>query len=1040
MLKYFFSVVFFAITNITFSQLFINELSQGNGGSNSDEYIELIVVGTKTCSDSTANIQNWILDDNNGFYATGSGSGIAGGHIRFNSDPQWANVPYGSIILVYNGSNVFPGIVIDETDANNDKVYVLPSTSSFFEADQNLPAGGGAITTYAGATYTAGGMSWSGVNMRNGGDAIHTITPTALDTAYHSVCWDDNSGANIYFSNSASGLLFQNENLVDNNPYLQANWTSQGQASGTPGAGNNAANIAWINSMQAPAPTADFDTINQIICDGDSFLFNTNYYSISGLYTDTFTTASCDSIVTLNLSLEICLSCEMDLGNDTLICGPVNYTLDAGTFDEYLWQDGSTNQTFTATASGQYYCQATNFDPTNLIVNPDFESGNVNFTTDYTVGTGGAFGQITNPGTYAINTSPSNVHNNFPFCADHTSGAGNMMIVNGSNTPNQAVWCQTINVDPNTDYYFSIWATSVENTNTTNVSSLFFELNGTQIGTNFSPSFNACDWQQYTETWNSGVNTSVDLCIYNHTITGNNDFAIDDIFFGEACIASDTINILDQTNLVDSAVVDVCFGESAVIFGNTETVEALYLDTIKTLAGCDSLYIKRYLEVGDSLFFNKDTAICFGDSAFLQNAWQNTANTYFDTLMSVNMCDSLIVTNLAVRNAPTTDTTFSCTNIMANAGINIVDTTFNNIGCDSVYNYSNVMFSPTDSSYTLSCTNNAAMAGLTRDTALNTMACDSFYTITETRYYAPTSTTLIDSCTNIAANAQNQTDTISTALGCDSVYQVSIVRYINPVTNTLPDSCTNVASQATTIITNISSVKGCDSITLVQELVYINPVNEAPIRIEICEGETLEIFGNTENSAGTYTQNIMSNGACDSITRTTILVVNPLPTINAGNDTTINLGENATLNATGGNTYTWSNGETGSIITVSPENTTGYQVTALDTNNCTGSDSVTVFLLFEEIELFMPTAFSPNGDGLNDVFRIINQDDFEKITLRVYNRWGERVFNSTAFITEWDGTYKGKDQPIDNFVYYLEATAKANKKQFKISGSITIIR
>ncbi|MGB1018956.1 MAG: gliding motility-associated C-terminal domain-containing protein [Chitinophagales bacterium] len=58
----------------------------------------------------------------------------------------------------------------------------------------------------------------------------------------------------------------------------------------------------------------------------------------------------------------------------------------------------------------------------------------------------------------------------------------------------------------------------------------------------------------------------------------------------------------------------------------------------------------------------------------------------------------------------------------------------------------------------------------------------------------------------------------------------------------------------------------------------------------------------------------------------------------------------------------------------------------------------------------------------------------------MFNRWGERVFNSTAFITEWDGTYKGKDQPIDNFVYYLEATAKANKKQFKISGSITIIR
>lgn len=944
MLRKFFSTIFILISALNLSaQLVINEVNQGPGGNPPNEYIELLVVGTKTCTDSCANLQNWILDDNNGFFGS---NGIAGGHIRFNSDPQWACVPYGTIIVVYNNLNPFPGIVKDETDANNDNVYFLPSNSPYFQGNTTLPGGGIPSTTYAGATYSNNGAVWDVLGMQNGNDVFQTVSPTNLTASYFSVGWGNCSGMDIAFTGSASGLLYQNANLVDNNPYTQGNWESQAESFGSPGMGNNAANIAWINTMRVPAANTS-STINQTICDGTIFVFDGINYTTTGTYTATFTTAAgCDSVVTLNLIVEICANCEMNLGADTLICGPINMTLNAGTFDQYLWQDGSSNPTFTVTGPGQYWCEASNFDTTNLVVNPGFESGNVNFSSDYTVGAGGNWGLLSNAGTYGISTSPSLLHNNFFNCSDQTSGTGNMMVVNGSNTANQSVWCQNIPVTPNTDYYFSIWAMSVENTDAGNVASLFFKVNNVQIGTNFNPSYTACDWQQYTQVWNSGTNTTANLCIFNHTITGNNYFAIDDIFFGELCRISDTINIANVTQQTVLDTVSICFNESATIFGQTQTVAGVYSDTLTASSGCDSVYFQ---------------------------------------------------TTLFVAAAPTSDTIIVCSSNPTSIGTVLNDTLFNATGCDSVYRYQTTVLATLDSSFTVSCTNIASQALATVDTFVNTFGCDSFYAYTTVKYLAPTSKTIIDSCTNISADAVNYTDTLFTSLGCDSVYQVYKITYIIPEVSNLPE-------------------------------------------ITICFGESEFIFGEERNQTGVYESNIPSVKGCDSITVFQSLVVRALPQVYAGQDTTIDLGRIAILNASGADTYTWNNGLGGSSIEVSPSTTTTYVVVGTDEYNCEESDSVTVFILLEEIKLFVPTGFSPNGDGLNDVFRIVNENEFESISMRIYNRWGELVFINTISTSGWDGKYKNVDQPIENYIYYIDATAKKNQQKFSISGSISLIR
>ena len=81
-------------------QLVINEVSQGPAGN--QEYTELLVVGTSSCSGvSTYDIRGYYIDDNNGTFAPGTGTGIADGCVQLSNDPLWSNVPAGTLILIY---------------------------------------------------------------------------------------------------------------------------------------------------------------------------------------------------------------------------------------------------------------------------------------------------------------------------------------------------------------------------------------------------------------------------------------------------------------------------------------------------------------------------------------------------------------------------------------------------------------------------------------------------------------------------------------------------------------------------------------------------------------------------------------------------------------------------------------------------------------------------------------------------------------------------------------------------------------------------
>ncbi|HLU85880.1 MAG TPA: PKD domain-containing protein, partial [Vicingaceae bacterium] len=194
---------------------------------------------------------------------------------------------------------------------------------------------------------------------------------------------------------------------------------------------------------------------------------------------------------------------------------------------------------------------------------------------------------------------------------------------------------------------------------------------------------------------------------------------------------------------------------------------------------------------------------------------------------------------------------------------------------------------------------------------------------------------------------------------------------------------------------------------------------------------------------GTYTVELIASNANGSDTITTTITVHPLPVVDAGSDVSIKLGETTLLNATGTNgSYSW----TPPLWLIcplcpstnsTPEETITYTVTVVDSNGCIASDQVTVIVDYEFV-IWVPNIFSPNGDGNNDVLYVRGKG-VQDVLFKVYNRWGEKVFESTSLDDGWDGTFRGKDVNNAVFVYYLEATFIDGSEVTK-KGDVTLIR
>lgn len=196
-------------------------------------------------------------------------------------------------------------------------------------------------------------------------------------------------------------------------------------------------------------------------------------------------------------------------------------------------------------------------------------------------------------------------------------------------------------------------------------------------------------------------------------------------------------------------------------------------------------------------------------------------------------------------------------------------------------------------------------------------------------------------------------------------------------------------------------------------------------------------------NAGTNTITYTISGSCGDA-QSIQIEVTPIPIVTTIADTTIIAGNPVGLITTGtGGNYTWTPSiwldcdDCESPI-ATPEDMVTYTVT-LEENGCTASAQVTITVIYEPV-IFVPNIFSPNGDNNNDILYVRGKA-IESLTFIVYDRWGEKVFESTSLDEGWDGTFRGKKMNPAVFVYFVEYTFKGIDQEAQIlKGDVTLIR
>lgn len=208
------------------------------------------------------------------------------------------------------------------------------------------------------------------------------------------------------------------------------------------------------------------------------------------------------------------------------------------------------------------------------------------------------------------------------------------------------------------------------------------------------------------------------------------------------------------------------------------------------------------------------------------------------------------------------------------------------------------------------------------------------------------------------------------------------------------------------------------------------------------DGVSAGMFNPAAASAGDHIIRYTFAGTnnCVSTAEQTIKVLEQ-PTVNAGPDRTMILGGSITLNASAngnGLLFEWapSNSiENNLVLTplVSPRQNTLYSIRATSPGGCEAKDEVMVMVVKD---IFVPTAFSPNGDGKNDTWRIPFIDSYTGASVKVFNRYGEVVFESSGKAIVWDGTFKGQPVQTGSYVWILQTSI--DKKIRK--GAVTVTR
>ena len=340
-------------------------------------------------------------------------------------------------------------------------------------------------------------------------------------------------------------------------------------------------------------------------------------------------------------------------------------------------------------------------------------------------------------------------------------------------------------------------------------------------------------------------------------------------------------------------------------------------------------------------------------------------------------------------------------------------------------------------------------------------------------------------CKNSDSVTVNVIDFVSLNAGADTTICLTDGIQLNPQTNGLNYSWSpvtgldnpNILNPIATPLVNTtytltSSVGKCFTKDDIAINVVPYPAVDAGLDTVICFGKTVQLNATITASAFTWSPtNTLVNpntlnpiagpqnttqyfltvsdtlGCPKPVTDTITVRVTPQVYTFAGNDTMIVATQPLQLNATGATYYTWSptigmnNPQIANPIVTLPStiDSVRYIVKAETPEGCVGYDDILVIVFKTTPDIFVPSAFTPNGDGLNDDIKPILVGMKEFKFFQVFNRYGQLIFSTNEIGKGWDGTFKGEKQASGTFVYQAEAIDYTGKKVDK-KGTIVLIR
>ena len=346
-------------------------------------------------------------------------------------------------------------------------------------------------------------------------------------------------------------------------------------------------------------------------------------------------------------------------------------------------------------------------------------------------------------------------------------------------------------------------------------------------------------------------------------------------------------------------------------------------------------------------------------------------------------------------------------------------------------------------------------------------------TVTDANACAATTTVVITNTTSPVISIASQTNVLCNGDNTGAA-TTSVVGGTTPLTYSWTGgagtnaNASNLAATAYTVtVTDASTCTGTTTVTITQPPAIIASVTTTATNCSGPSGTaTVSASGGTGTLSyswsgggatsttinnlpvGTYTVSITDANSC-TVTATGTVVTTGTPVANAGTGAVILVGGTATLNGSGtGVSHVWTppttlTCDTCFITIASPIQTTTYTLTVTDSNGCKATDTVTVFVEIPcptDKNLQVPNAFSPNGDGYNDEFCLQGWNYcISQFQITVFDRWGEKVFQSSDPSFCWDGTYRGKQLDPAVFVYYITAIL-GNNEDISKKGNISLIR